>query len=172
MVRESGRSGGRALAECKGSTPEVHKGDFYSDYLPYLLARAAHQVAGQFHASLRSLGLTVLAWRVLAALADRQDWTVGSLCEVSLAKQPTVSKLLDRLQTRRLIVRSTDPLDARRTRVRITKAGLALIEPAIEQAKHYNMSLLAGHDQSGLAHLKASLRALIAQTNESTERGS
>jgi MarR family transcriptional regulator, organic hydroperoxide resistance regulator len=137
---------------------------FYLDYLPYLLARAAHQVAGQFHETLKHHQLTVLSWRVLAALADERDWTVNELCEVSLAKQPTMSKLLDRLQSRRWIKRQVDEHDARKAKVRITALGRQQIEPAIAQARKFNTSLLADHDQQELKQLKALLRELIRST--------
>ena len=134
---------------------------FYENYLPYLLARAAHQVAGRFHDSLRRHDLTMLTWRVLAALCDGRNWTVTQLCEVSLAKQPTVSKLLDRLEQQRLVVRSEDRNDGRRVLVRITAAGRRKVAPAMREATDYNQSILAEHPPADLVHLKRLLRELI-----------
>lgn len=136
---------------------------FHQDYLPYLLARAAHVVAGRFHESLRQRDLNVLTWRVLAALHDGGQWTVGQLCEVSLAKQPTVSKLLDRLEKRHLVARREDLADGRRVQVRLTRAGRQLIEPVIAEAARYNDSILAGHSREELRMLKALLREMIAR---------
>ncbi len=143
---------------------------FYLDYLPYLLARAAHQVAGQFHETLKHHQLTVLSWRVLAALADGRDWTVNELCEVSLAKQPTMSKLLERLQARRWIKREINERDARKAKVRITALGRQQVEPAIAQAQKFNTGLLADHDQQELKQLKALLRELIRSTEPGQAR--
>lgn len=136
---------------------------FYEDYLPYLLARAAHQVAGRFHDSLRRHDLTMLTWRVLAALSDGRNWTVTQLCAVSLAKQPTVSKLLDRLEQQRLIIRSEDSGDGRRVLVRITAAGRRKVAPAMLEATDYNQSILAEHPAADLERLKRLLRELIAR---------
>ncbi len=82
---------------------------FYEEYLPFLLARAGHQIAGEFQRQLRKHDLSMLSWRVLAALSSRDDWTLGQLCAVSLAKQPTISRLIDRLGQQGLVSRSSRP---------------------------------------------------------------
>ncbi len=134
---------------------------FYNEYLPYLLARAANDSASQFHARLKQFGLTLLSWRVLASLSDGAAWTVNDLCKVSIAKQPTLSKLLDRLEAARLIKRSDDKVDARKVLVTLTRAGAAKIQPVISQARQYGDNL-AGQLSSGeLVSLKATLRKLI-----------
>jgi MarR family transcriptional regulator, organic hydroperoxide resistance regulator len=160
-----GPPGTMPVRAAEAPRPAAKKGEplFYQDYLPYLLARAAHQVAGRFHDALRAHDLTVLTWRVLAALSDGGNWTVTQLCEVSLAKQPTVSKLLDRLAKQRLVVRSEDAGDGRRVLVRITPLGRHKIEPAIREATDYNLSILGEHPPADVEQLKRLLRALIAR---------
>ena len=78
---------------------------FYEEYLPFLLARAGHQVEAGFHRQLHKHDLSMLSWRVLAALSSRSDWTIGEFCEASLAKQPTISKLIDRLVQQGMVAR-------------------------------------------------------------------
>ena len=68
------------------------------DYLSYLLARASHLVASEFHREVRAAGLTVLEWRVLAILSDGRARKVGELAAIALAQQSTVTKLLGRMQ--------------------------------------------------------------------------
>jgi flavin reductase (DIM6/NTAB) family NADH-FMN oxidoreductase RutF/DNA-binding MarR family transcriptional regulator len=138
-----------------------HSTTFYKDYLPYLLARAASDSASHFHDRLKHYGLNMLSWRVLASLADGLAWTVNDLCRVSLAKQPTVSKLLDRLESQRLINRNNDASDARRVMVTLTKTGAAKIKPVIEEARGYGESLAGKFDSGELERLKATLTKLI-----------
>lgn len=135
----------------------------YDDYLPYLLARAAHLVAGRFHQSLREHDLTVLSWRTLAALSGSPGLTVSELAEVALAKQPTVSKLIDRLEGQRLVRRAVDPRDRRRVLVRLTAAGARRIEPVLRDAQSYDTTILAGHPPAEIARLKTLLGELIAR---------
>jgi flavin reductase (DIM6/NTAB) family NADH-FMN oxidoreductase RutF/DNA-binding MarR family transcriptional regulator len=140
---------------------DTHSTNFYKDYLPYLLARAANDSASHFHGRLKTYGLNMLSWRVLASLSDDLAWTVNDLCRVSLAKQPTISKLLDRLEEQRLIKRTTDTEDARKVMVTLTKAGAAKIKPVIAEAHGYGESLSGKFAAGELAALKETLRKLI-----------
>lgn len=134
---------------------------FYEEYLPYLLSRAGHQVASGFHQQLRRHGLTMLEWRVLAALSSRSAWTIGELADVSLAKQPTISKLIDRLEVQRLVTRHGDPEDARRVLIRLTPTGRETLAPVLQDAAAFNLSLLADYPPEALSELKQLLRRLI-----------
>ena len=131
------------------------------DHLRYLLARAAHEVARNFHAGLRAHDLTVSSWRVLAALSNGRGQTVGELCERCMAKQPTVSKLVDRLARERWVRRRRDRGDGRRVVVEITGAGRRKIAPILAQARAYDRSLLDGDSSADLDRLRGLLRALI-----------
>jgi 4-hydroxyphenylacetate 3-hydroxylase, reductase component len=134
---------------------------FYEDYLPYLLARAADGSTGYFHSRLKHFGLTMLSWRVMACLSDGMAWTVNDLSRVSLAKQPTVSKLLDRLEAQRLIKRNNDAADARKVMVTLTKLGAQKITPVIRDARTYNETLAQQFKGGELERLKGMLRHLI-----------
>ncbi len=140
------------------------------DYLPYLLARAAHHVAGGFHAGLRRHELTVFSWRVLATLSDGRGYTVGELCERCLAKQPTVSKLIDRLERERWVRRHRDRDDGRRVLVEITDAGRRKIAPVLAEARDYERAILGAGAASELERLRSQLQALIARHRVAQER--
>lgn len=142
------------------SVAQTHAATFYKDYLPYMLARAANDSASRFHSKLKSYGLNMLSWRVLASLSDGLSWTVNDLCRVSLAKQPTISKLLDRLELQRLIKRTNDLHDARKVLVTLTKTGASKIKPVIEEAQGYGDSLATRFSPGELDSLKSTLRKL------------
>jgi flavin reductase (DIM6/NTAB) family NADH-FMN oxidoreductase RutF/DNA-binding MarR family transcriptional regulator len=144
------------------SVATSHSTTFYKDYLPYLLARAANDSASHFHSRLKNYGLNMLSWRVLASLSDGTAWTVNDLCRVSLAKQPTISKLLDRLEEQRLIRRTPDTEDARKVMVTLTKTGGAKINPVIAEAQGYGDSLSGKFAIGELDVFKATLKKLIA----------
>lgn len=153
-------------AEVPAGEPEgFEPGDqpFYEEYLPFLLARAGHQVADGFHRRLRTHGLSLLSWRVLAALSSRDDWTISELCQASLAKQPTISKLIDRLAQRRLVRRRGDPGDARRVLISLAPAGHTAVAPILQDAAAFNLSLLADYPPADLTALKRLLRSMIAR---------
>ncbi len=140
---------------------ETHDTSFYKDYLPYLLARSANDSAGHFHSRLKDYGLNMLSWRVLASLSDGQAWTVNDLCKVSVAKQPTVSKLLDRLEAQRWIKRASGEDDARKVMVTLTRTGLSKIAPVIKAAQGYGETLSGRLTATELTRLKTTLRKLM-----------
>ena len=156
-----GPGGAHGATEPEGFEP----GDqpFYEEYLPFLLARAGHQVAGGFHRQLRKHDLSMLSWRVLAALSSRDDWTIGELCAASLAKQPTISKLIDRLEQQGMVMRRSDPADARRVLLSLTERGHGTIAPVLQDASAFNLSLLADYPPEELTRLKRLLRDMITR---------
>ncbi|MGE0800814.1 MAG: flavin reductase [Lautropia sp.] len=147
-------------AEPAGLEPGA--GPFYEEYLPYLLARAGHQLAGRFQRQLDRHGLSLLAWRVLAALSSRDDWTIAELARVSLAQPAAVSRQLAALLRRQLVSRRVDPADARRVRIRLTARGRAKLGPVLQDAAAFNLSVLAEYPPEVLTGMKHWLQRMIA----------
>jgi flavin reductase (DIM6/NTAB) family NADH-FMN oxidoreductase RutF/DNA-binding MarR family transcriptional regulator len=162
---DTGATGGPAGSPGAPEPEGFEPGDqpFYEEYLPFLLARAGHQVAGGFHRQLRKHDLSMLSWRVLAALSSRDDWTIGELCAASLAKQPTISKLIDRLEQQGMVMRRSDPADARRVLLSLTERGHGTIAPVLQDASAFNLSLLADYPPEELTRLKRLLRDMITR---------
>jgi MarR family transcriptional regulator, organic hydroperoxide resistance regulator len=132
------------------------------DYLSYLLARASHTVSSQFHIEVKQAGLTVLEWRVLATLANDPGRTVGELAAACLAQQPTVTKLLSRMQTNGFVRREVDVQDRRRSRVRITARGKKRVDELLARSKRHERTVLLRLSPSQARTLKHALRLLAA----------
>jgi DNA-binding transcriptional ArsR family regulator len=82
---------------------------FVHDYLPYLLGQANHAVHRVFAPRLRAAGLASTEWRVLATLSDGDGLTIGELAAEVLAQQPTLTKLVDRMERAGLVERRGAP---------------------------------------------------------------
>jgi len=78
-------------------SPDEAPRRFIDDYLSYLLARASHLVSRQFHAQLKPRGMAVPVWRVLSTLSDGDGLPVTELAKITLFKQPTLTKVIDRM---------------------------------------------------------------------------
>ena len=78
---------------------------FVDNYLAALLAQASHLISSEFHAVVRANGLSVLEWRVLASLAGGEPIAIGQLAQVAVLKQPTVTRMLDRMAAKRQVER-------------------------------------------------------------------
>lgn len=137
--------------------------DFVDDYLLYLLARASAEASAQFHAVVKARGISVLEWRVLGQLAGGST-TVSLLAERALAKQPTITKVLDRMADEGLVARLEDAGDRRRVAVRLTERGHGLAAELIPLAREHEARVLAGYSPREAAALKRTLKTLIART--------
>ena len=134
---------------------------FVDDYLPALLAQASRLISGEFHLVVTSQGFTVSEWRVLASLAGSEPVNIGQLAQITTMKQPTVTRVLDRMQSRGLVERLRHDGDRRVTLVRITPAGTRLVSKLIPQAREHERRVLEPFGQQHAEDLKATLRKLI-----------
>jgi DNA-binding MarR family transcriptional regulator len=134
---------------------------FVDGYLPALLTQASHLISSEFHAVVRAAGLSVPEWRVLATLADGREVTVGQLAQITVIKQPTLTRLLDRMVERGQVERVAHASDRRYTPVRITRAGGALVARLIQQAREHEARVLAPFGLRAAEELKSTLRRMI-----------
>ena len=88
-------------------------GRFVDDYLPALLAQASHLMSSEFHRVVVAHGFSVSEWRVLASLADSEPMTIGRLTQITVIKQPTVTRLLDRMNAKGHVERLAHDTDRR-----------------------------------------------------------
>lgn len=115
---------------------------FVEGYLGYLLGQANHALYKAFERHVDAAGLTSLEWRVLATLHDGAAVPVSELAREVLAKQPTVTKLVQRMAGQGWLSLQADPADQRRTLVAITPAGSEKVAPLLAQAQAHEQRTL------------------------------
>lgn len=134
---------------------------FVDNYLPALLGQAWHLVSTEFHAVVEQHGLSVLEWRVLSTLASNGPMTISALAQTTVSKQPTVTRLLLRLEVQGHVERSTSLDDRRYTLVKVTRNGRRLVTGLIAQAEAHERALLKPFSAQKIDTLKEILRELI-----------
>lgn len=132
---------------------------FVDGYLGYLLGQANHALYKNFDSHVRAAGLSSIEWRVLATLHDSPPLTVSQLAHEVLAKQPTVTKLVQRMGDQGWVTLLADPADQRRTLVGASAAGKRLVRPLLQQARMHESQLL----QSLAASEQLALKRLLAK---------
>ena len=135
---------------------------FVDGYLGYLLGQANHALYKEFDGHVRAAGLTSIEWRVLATLHDGEPLTVSQLAHEVLSKQPTVTKLVQRMTEQGWLALQDDPDDQRRTLVSVTAAGRRLVKPLVDKARDHEARLL----RSLGASEKAALRRLLEKLTQ------
>jgi DNA-binding MarR family transcriptional regulator len=132
---------------------------FVDGYLGYLLGQANHALYKEFDGYVRAAGLTSIEWRVLATLHDGEPLTVSQLAHEVLSKQPTVTKLVQRMCEQGWLALQADAGDQRRTLVAVTPAGKRLVRPLVGKARAHETAILRTLGASE----KAALRKLLVK---------
>jgi len=133
---------------------------FVDGYLGYLLGQANHALYKDFDSQVRAAGLSMIEWRVLATLHDSPPLTVSQLALEVLSKQPTVTKLAQRMAEQDWLELLADPMDQRRTLVTVSGAGRKLVRPLLDKARTHEAQMLralAVSEQVALKKLLAKL---------------
>ena len=132
--------------------------------MEYLLGQATHALYKGFDAHVRAAGLSSIEWRVLARLQDGDALTVSQLAHEVLAKQPTVTKLVQRMSEQGWVALQADAADQRRTLVQATAAGRRLVRPLVERARAHEADMLRTLAAPEKAALKRLLQKLAGRT--------
>lgn len=132
------------------------------NYIPYLLNRAGARIAQSFSDEMRALGTTLQAWRVLAALRDRDGPRVSELSDRTSIEISTLSRVLDGMETQGLITRRRAADDGRVVTLHVAPAGRRLTDRIVPIAERYERVAVTGLSSSETETLKHLLRRVYA----------
>lgn len=134
---------------------------FVDDYLPALLGRAWYLVSTDFHRTVQEHGLSVLEWRVLSTLASEGAMSISTLAQITISKQPTITRLLSRMEAQSYVASADSREDGRSRIVRVTRSGRRLVSGLIVLAGQHERKVLACFDREKVDELKRFLHELI-----------
>jgi DNA-binding MarR family transcriptional regulator len=140
--------------------------DLLESYLPYLLNRAGARIATAFGEEMRTLGASLQAWRVLAALRDRDGRRMGDLSVTTSIEVSTLTRLVDNMENDGLVARRRDADDTRAVLLHVTAAGKRLTRRIVPIAERYEKVALRGFSAAEAETLKAALRQLYANMDD------
>ncbi len=96
--------------------------------LPMELLKAREAAMSRFRPMLRRHGLTEQQWRVIRALAAYQQIDASELAQRSFLLAPSLTRILQFLEREKLVKRSSDANDQRRSVFVLTGKGRRLYE--------------------------------------------
>jgi len=98
--------------------------DFLLDGSPlYWLARVAGRYRLDMDHRLKSIGMDVPRWRVLAILSEHQPASITELCDHAVIRLSTMTRIVGRMVETGLVTTRSRDADARVTEVLLTDAG-------------------------------------------------
>ncbi|MGB0507325.1 MAG: MarR family winged helix-turn-helix transcriptional regulator [Pikeienuella sp.] len=136
---------------------------FIDNYFLYLLAQASAVSSDEFHRGLAARGVKIGHWRVMATLYPDQALGVGALAEASLTKQPTMSRVIDKMVEAGTVERLSEGDDRRHVTVRLTPAGKALADELTAEAKAHEARLLDDYSHVEKLKMKQMLTRLAGR---------
>lgn len=97
------------------------------DQIGHLLRRAHQRATQIFLETFEEAGLTPTQWAALAMLAEEGAASQNALGRMTAMDPATIQGVIRRLEERGLITREPDPDDKRRTKLRLSQEGAALV---------------------------------------------
>lgn len=98
-----------------------------SQYLAYLLASANRRMRIGLSQTIAAEEVTEEHWRILQVLSDGQGLSMGNLAQRALLNHPALTKNMDKLVSRGLVLRAPDAHDSRKVVAYISNLGLETV---------------------------------------------
>jgi homoprotocatechuate degradation regulator HpaR len=130
--------------------------------LPIALLRAREKVMGPIRAMLADVGVTEQQWRVLRVLNEGGTLEPTEIAERSCLLLPSLTRILQTLESKELITREPHPTDRRKQLVTISGVGRQMISDNLKESQRLNAWLLDSFGQEKLDALLDLLNELDA----------
>jgi DNA-binding MarR family transcriptional regulator len=119
------------------------------------LLRTTDVLARQFDVIFKRVGLSETQYNVLRILrgAGPEGLACGEIAQRMITRDPDMTRLLDRLESRGLIARSRESTDRRVVRSRIAPPGLDLLTQLDEPIRQLHQQQLAHMSRDDLTRL-------------------
>ena len=155
---------GKALAEQKSLKQRLVVSDQLDNDLeksiPYLVARAGVRMGQSFTREIRKFELTLIEWRVCSTLHHKPRQRLSEVASNTSTEPSTLSRVVDGLMQRGLLLRDRSGDDARALALSLTPEGSTLTLRLIPIAQLYERVSLTGFSSAQADQLRDMLRRL------------
>jgi MarR family transcriptional regulator, organic hydroperoxide resistance regulator len=136
--------------------------------LAYWVHRVYQATRNESFRAFREAGeeITPEQWAVLARLWRQDGLSQTELGESAWRDRPTMSRILDGMEKRGLLVRRASPEDGRAWHVHLTPRGKALEKRLVPVAREIVERSLRGVSKADLATTRATLRKVFVNLTE------
>lgn len=121
--------------------------------------RTAEVIQDRANATLKQFDLTLSQYNVLRILrgAGKQGMTCSEIAERMIARDPDITRLLDRMERRGMVMRQRSANDRRVVLTTLCPEGTALLNAADQPLRDLNIAMMGRLGKEGLLTLIASL---------------
>ncbi|MGI6643364.1 MAG: MarR family winged helix-turn-helix transcriptional regulator [Bacillota bacterium] len=122
-------------------------------HVAFIIRRRGRDILSDFN-------ITNPQFNALLALREKEDITMGELCDKLLLACSTATDLVDRMEKNGFLVRKRDPQDRRVIRLSITDKGKVVISEVLAARRRYVASILENLSAEERVQLGESLERL------------
>jgi len=102
--------------------------------LPIALMRARERVMSPIREMLSKSDITEQQWRILRSLSEFGEMDSTSLAERSALLTPSLTRIINSMQSKGLVLQRRDEIDKRRQMITITASGQKIIDDNLAEA--------------------------------------
>jgi DNA-binding MarR family transcriptional regulator len=112
-------------------------------FLPYRLSLLSNTVSSNIASTYQDkFGISMSEWRLMAILAEYPNISADEVCQRTRIEKSVVSRAVARLLNRRLLDRSFDENDKRRSRLCLSETGLTVYDEVMPIAESFEKKLI------------------------------
>ncbi|NND81726.1 MAG: winged helix-turn-helix transcriptional regulator [Gammaproteobacteria bacterium] len=112
-------------------------------YLPYRLSILSNRVSRTIAEKYKDkFGLSVTEWRIMAVLGEYPGVSADEVSNKTQIEKSLISRALQKLLSRHLVVREVDAQDRRRQNLRLSRTGLDVYSQIVPLSENYQKQLL------------------------------
>jgi MarR family transcriptional regulator, organic hydroperoxide resistance regulator len=143
------------------SDRRARTGDLWLDsFFPYRLYRASKKLQLRLQTRLRAMRMSSSQWSVISVLKAYGALSIGEIVEATLMEQPTISRVVARLEKTGWVTRRSSTRDSRMALISLTTAGVDVFKQIIPAAMRHQDLALNGIARKEITQLIATLEKL------------
>ena len=113
-------------------------------YLPYRLSILSNRISALISEIYSDkFVLSITEWRIMAVLGEYPDVSADEVSLKTQIEKSILSRAINKLVQRKLLQREFDPLDRRRSMLRLTATGLSVYDEVVPVSYDYEKALVS-----------------------------
>lgn len=140
--------------------PEIDLNNFF----PYIVSTLSRDFQNVMDKTLSTMQLSVPEWRVLLMLSRNNACSLNELVSLTGVTQSTLSRVIDRMEKKELLIRIKKAGDNRFSDIRIREKGIEAVTPAtdaLQQACNQALANLEDEERDSMIETMKKLIGLI-----------
>ncbi len=135
--------------------------------ISYLLIKASRQLRNKLDKALKEFDLTAAQFSVINQINNSKNpITAAEIAETLGSDRPTISGIINRLETKGIVIKTNNPGDKRSSYLEIDKSYSLLIEEITRITDELNSNIFSFYTQDEANQLESMMRTLLARTQE------